>query len=291
MLYNILFLQIIILIKQNTSMKKLQLFLGLFLLLPFCSYAAKVDSLEIQSKSLNRKVKTIVIVPNSALGNNAVKCPVIYLLHGHGANEKAWLSIKPNLPEIADEKGIIFVCPNGENSWYWDSPTEPEYKYESFIASDLVKYIDSNYSTIANRKGRAISGLSMGGHGAMWVSINNKDVFGSAGSMSGGLDIRPFPKNWNMRDHLGDYETHKDNWEKYTVINQLDGLKNGELAITVDCGLGDFFIGVNKAFHEALVERKIDHDFTVRPGGHTGEYWGNSVDYHILFHMKFFNKK
>ena len=85
-------------------------------------------------------------------------------------------------PEIADEKGIIFVCPDGKDSWYWDSPKNPAYRYETFVSSELVNYIDRNYKTIADRKGRAITGLSMGGHGAMWLGIRHKDVFGAAGS-------------------------------------------------------------------------------------------------------------
>ena len=57
-----------------------------------------------------------------ALGKKGVDCPVIYLLHGFGGNAKTLIGIRPELPQIADEKGIIFVCPDGKNSWYWDSP-------------------------------------------------------------------------------------------------------------------------------------------------------------------------
>ena len=89
----------------------------------------------------------------------------------NGGNAKTWIGIKPNLPQIADEKGMIFVCPDGKNSWYWDSPLNPSYRYETFISSELVKYIDEHYKTIADRKGRAITGLSMGGHGAMWIYL------------------------------------------------------------------------------------------------------------------------
>ena len=41
-------------------------------------------------------------------------CPVIYLLHGYGGNARTWVGIKPDLPKIADEKGIFFVCPDGK---------------------------------------------------------------------------------------------------------------------------------------------------------------------------------
>ena len=142
----------------------------------------------------------------------------------------------------------------------------------------------------ADRKGRAITGLSMGGHGAMWNAIRHKDTFGASGSTSGGMDIRPFPKNWDMSKQLGEYESNKEVWDNHTVINQIDKIENGDLAIIVDCGEGDFFLNVNKDLHNRLLEKKIDHDFITRPGGHTGQYWNNSIDYQILFFDKFFKK-
>ena len=75
-----------------------------------------------------------------------------------------------------------------------------------------------------------------------------------------------------------------------TVINQLDKIKNGDLAVIIDCGCDDFFLEVNKAVHEKLLKKKINHDFIIRPGGHTGRYWNNAIDYQILFFSKFFNK-
>lgn len=178
----------------------------------------------------------------------------------------------------------------GKNSWYWDSPLNPSYRYETFISSELVKYIDEHYKTIADRKGRAITGLSMGGHGAMWNAIRHKDIFGGAGTTSGGMDIRPFPKNWEMSKQLGDYDSNKEVWDNHTVINLIDGLENGDLAIIIDCGESDFFLKVNQNLHHRLLEKKIDHDFITRPGAHNGQYWNNSIDYQILFFDKFFKK-
>ena len=109
---------------------------------------------------MNKDVQVVVVTPDAALGKKAVACPVIYLLHGYGGNAKTWIGVKPDLPQIADEKGIIFVCPDGKNSWYWDSPKDPSYRYETFVSSELVKYIDGHYKTIADRKGRAITGVT-----------------------------------------------------------------------------------------------------------------------------------
>ncbi len=260
----------------------------LWSVLPF--YAAQVDTLMVKSPSMNKEVQVVVVVPDIALGKKSVDCPVIYLLHGFGGNAKTWIGIRPELPQIADEKGIIFVCPDGKNSWYWDSPKNKDYRYETFVSSEMINYIDKHYKTIADRRGRAITGLSMGGHGALWNAIRHKDVFGAAGSTSGGVDIRPFPKNWLMSEQLGTIEENRQVWDDHTVINQVDKLQNGDLALIVDCGEADFFLDVNKNLHNRLLELKIDHDFITRPGAHNGEYWNNSIDYQILFFSKFFKK-
>ena len=253
--------------------------LALFILVAISVKGAVVDTLAVYSEAMKKNVQVVVVSPE----NNHVPKPVVYLL-------QTWLSMKPELKDIADRDGLIFVCPDGKNSWYWDSPKDPSYRYETFVSSELVKYIDSEYSTVKDRSGRAITGLSMGGHGAMWLSFRHKDVFGAAGSTSGGVDIRPFPNNWEMNKLLGNESDNQEVWNNHTAIMQIDRIKNGELAIIFDCGYSDFFFEVNNDFHKKLLKYKIDHDFLVRPGSHNGEYWKNSIDYQILFFKKFFGK-
>lgn len=250
------------------------------------SYAAQVDTLLIKSAKMNKGVKVIVICPD---GEANQRFPAFYLLHGYSGNERTWLGIKPDLPQMADRDGIMVICPDGENSWYWDSPLHKDSQFETFVSEELVDYIDSHYPTIANREHRGISGLSMGGHGGMWLGIRHKDVFGAAGSMSGGLDIRPFPNNWQMKKQLGEKAENEERWNDFTAINQLDGLKNNELAIIIDCGADDFFLEVNTQFHQELLRRGINHDFTIRPGRHDTPYWNNAIEYQWLFMKRFFN--
>ena len=154
-------------------MKKLIL-CSLFCWLFSSIYAAQVDTLSIRSERMKKKIKTVLIVPDVA---NTRACPTVYLLHGFGGNYKTWLQIKPDLPQIADEMGCIFVCPDGAGSWYWDSPRNPDMQYETFISSELVRFIDTRCNTIKERTGRAITGLSMGGHGAMYLAINHLETF------------------------------------------------------------------------------------------------------------------
>ena len=71
---------------------------------------------------------------------------------------------------------VIIVTPDGGyDSWYFDSPFVLDYQYETFLSSELVNYIDSNFNTIKDRSGREITGLSMGGHGALHTAIKHQD--------------------------------------------------------------------------------------------------------------------
>jgi len=85
---------------------------GLLCLSGSVAQAAKVDTLSVRSNAMNKNVTVLTVRPDKAVGGE--KCPVIYLLHGHGGNAFTWMTIKPDLPQIADREGIIFVCPDGK---------------------------------------------------------------------------------------------------------------------------------------------------------------------------------
>lgn len=269
------------------------------LLLSFCTKttapaAAPVqgDTITVASTRLATPMKVSVILPAQALEKGSTeRFPVVYLLNGYSGHYASWPELVPEIDSLATHYGMIFVCPDGRDSWYWDSPVDPGMQMESFIIEDLVPRIDSIYPTIPSPAARAVSGLSMGGHGAMWLGLRHPDVFGSMGSMSGGLDIRPFPENWLMSERLGTIEEAPEEWESHTVINIIpDADPDAGQHITIDCGVDDFFAGVNDAAHKALLERGIPHDYTVRPGAHSGPYWHNSLFYHLLFFDRAFRE-
>src|SRR5690606_10862272 len=162
--------------------------------------------------------------------------------------------------------------------------------YETFVSTELVNWVDEHYKTKKERGARAIIGLSMGGHGALYLALKHQDVFGAAGSTSGGVDIRPFPKNWDMAQRLGSYAEFPQRWEDNTVTNMLYLLTPGSLELMIDCGTGDFFYPVNKNLHEKLLLRNIPHTYIERPGGHSWEYWSNAIRYQLLFMHHFFAK-
>lgn len=265
------------------------LLLSIVLLLGLAGlHAQQVDTVTIHSQ-MGRDIKNVVILPQSYTEGDT-RYPVVYLLHGYGDNYACWITIKPELPQIASQYDLIIVCPDGKKSWYWDSPLQKEMKFETYISDELIHYIDSHYRTVADRRARAITGLSMGGHGAMWNAIRHRDVFGAAGSTSGGVDIRPFPNNWDIKLQLGEQATHPENWESHTVINLIPSLNDGDLALIIDCGLDDFFLDVNRNFHQSLIDHHIKHDYIERPGAHNRFYWENSIDYQLLFFHKFFSQ-
>jgi len=270
-------------------MKNLKIILIIVFLFARCFVSAQtVDTVSVFSDKMQVEIKNLVILPDGY--NKASEYPVVYLLHGYGGNFKSWMGIKPSLPQEASKHGIIIVCPDGKNSWYWDSPQNPKLQYETYVAKELVDFIDKNYSTIKSPKGRGVTGFSMGGHGGLWLGINNPKVFGACGSMSGGVDIRPFPNNWEMKKSLGGYKENPTVWDEHTVITQLSKIEPNSLTIIIDCGTDDFFLAVNQKLHEELLYNNIPHDYIVRPGRHDGKYWKSAIDYQLLFFHKFFTK-
>jgi Predicted esterase len=158
-------------------------------------FAAKVDTLKVYSDAMQKEIPAVIITPESYSKNTSY--PVIYLLHGYSGNYKSGLKGEYDAaPRYADAYNMIIVLPDGGfSSWYFDSPVDSTWRYETFVSKELIQYVDKHYSTVSSPKGRAITGLSMGGHGALFLAFRHQDVFGAAGSMSGGVDIRPFPNN------------------------------------------------------------------------------------------------
>ncbi len=101
-------------------------------------------------------------------------------------------------------------------------------------------------------------------------------------------ETRPFPNNWEMKRWLGERDTNPKRWDEYTVINQLDKLKDGGLSIIVDCGTKDFFFEVNNNLHSALIQHGIRHTYLITPGQHDTPYWRNCLEYETLFFNLFF---
>ena len=262
---------------------------ALFIIVSFQAFAGKVEVLWVYSESMHKAVPNTVIIPENYT-NNKSSLPVLYLLHGASDNNNGWLTIAPELPQYADEYNMIIICPDGGyTSWYFDSPIDKTMMYETYITKELRARIESKYKTIADKKGRAISGLSMGGHGAFYLAFRHPDIYGAAGSISGAVDFRPFKNQWDISKRLGTYDSHPENWEKNTVINMLDLLNGKNISLIFDCGTEDFFHEYNKTLHLELMKRMIKHNYSERPGKHTVDYWRTSMKFHAAFFHDFFS--
>ena len=312
---------------------RLRLFVLQCMILVFCSVTAfaankpnnskasapqatthQVDTVTIWSQSMQKPIKNVVILPTEYDPNTPQDWPVVYLLHGFRGRYDTWINkTQPDLPEAASRMGEIIVCPDGGfSSWYWDSPIDSTMRYETYITQELIAAIDSLYQTHSSREGRAITGYSMGGHGALYLALRHPDIFGACGSMSGGVALLPFSKNWDIEKRIGPYQENPLRWEEYSVMGQLwravpfndrsrevaglpsvdpsSELQAGQLAIFIDCGTEDYFYNVNMRLHEELLYRNVPHEFIIRPGRHTHEYWRHAIEFHLLFFRDFFNR-
>ncbi len=283
--------------KTNSIVMKKRFFLvSIVLLLANFTFAAKVDTLQIASKAMNKTYSAAVVTPNS-YAKGKTNYPVLYLLHGAYGHFRDWLKSTPNenlVTDLADQYNIIIVMPEGETfSFYIDSPVNKESQFETFITQEVIQKVDATYRTIASKNGRVITGLSMGGHGALYLSSKHPELFCAAGSMSGAVDMNMMlnPDNLErtktlLTPILGAEVLSPDAYKRYAVIDKVDLLKANKMPLIIDCGVDDFLIETNRELHRRLVYNKVPHDYTERPGAHTWEYWDNALPYHILFFSK-----
>ncbi|HLO43349.1 MAG TPA: alpha/beta hydrolase family protein [Leadbetterella sp.] len=277
------------------------LFASFFLFSFLAAKASTVDSLEVPSGIMNKKYKAAVVLPNSYAKSQA-SYPVIYLLHGGGGHFGDWLNLTPDkmtVKNLADQYNFIIVMPEGATfGWYLDSPFDKGSQFETYITKEVIQKIDNTYRTVKSPKGRVITGLSMGGHGAMYLSARHPELFSAAGSMSGALDMNftkfkineDFTKSLKDRFSklLGTADTSNEIYVKNSVVNMTDTIKKNGLPIIIDCGVDDFLIEVNRAVHERLLYNGTPHEYTERPGAHTWDYWQNAIAHHALFFSKIF---
>ena len=256
----------------------------------FAAKAGTADTVSVFSASMHKSIKAVVIKPDSyKIKTN--RFPVVYLLHGYDGNFSNWITYAPELKAYADIYQILIICPDGAtSSWYFDSPVDIKYRYETHIAKEVVNYVDRNFRTVANKNHRAITGLSMGGHGALFLGLRHAAVFGAAGSMSGGVDLKESKNRFDISKRIGDTVLHAAAWHNLTVINLIEKYANTKLKIIFDCGNKDIFIDGNRRLHQKMLRLKIPHDYKERPGMHNWDYWRESIGYQLLYFSNFFKK-
>ncbi len=218
-----------------------------------------------------------VYTPAGYESNPKVKYPVLYVLHGIGGDEDAWVTqgratqILDNLIARGEAKPMIVVFTNGnisqeaaplENSTDYTRPTMqlPQTMEGTFETSfpEIVKFIDSRYRTIAKKESRAICGLSMGGFHTLYISINNPDLFGYSGMFSAAIGVNdpgisPIYQDFDKK--LATYFSKKPK------------------LLWIGIGQTDFLIQANNDFRKKLDENKFPYTYMETDGGHIWRNW------------------
>ncbi|MBR5101231.1 MAG: esterase [Bacteroidales bacterium] len=218
-----------------------------------------------------------VYTPAGYEANPKAKYPVLYVLHGIGGDEDAWVTqgratqILDNLIARGQAKPMIVVFTNGnisqeaaplENSTDYTRPTMqlPQTMEGTFETSfpEIVKFIDSRYRTIAKKDSRAICGLSMGGFHTLYNSLNYPDLFGWSGMFSAAIgvsdtSISPIYQDFDKK--LATYFAKKPK------------------LLWIGCGSTDFLIQANRDFMKKLDDNKYPYTFMETDGGHIWRNW------------------
>ncbi len=272
----------------ETNMMKFIYSFICFLIFTSALQAGTVDTVSVYSNSMHKYINTVVIKPQTYKKKKNI-FPVVYLLHGYSGNYSNWIMKVPELSKYADTYQTLIVCPDGGySSWYFDSPIDTTFRYETHVATELVNFMDKNYRTIADKNHRAITGLSMGGHGALFLALRHSDVFGAAGSMSGGVDLNESKNRFHIMKRIGDTILQANNWHDMSVVNLIENYTSTAVKIFFDCGGKDIFIDGNRRLHQKMLQLKIPHTYIERPGEHNWNYWSNAIPFQLLYFQRFF---
>jgi len=232
-----------------------------------------------KSSALGREMRYRVLLP--AVVPTARKLAAVYLLHGVGGSFRDW----SNYSDVARyaEANLILVMPQGDNSYYVNAAERPNDRYEDYIIRDLISDAETRFPIAAGRSARAIAGVSMGGFGAVTLSLLHPEFFAFAGSLSGALDVprRPFSikRIQQYRAHSlifgpwGSAERRRD--DPFVLARSMDAIKAPYLFLA--CGDGDFLLPVNLEFAAELGRQHLEHEFHTVPGGHDWMEWNRAL--------------
>jgi S-formylglutathione hydrolase FrmB len=265
-------------------MKKVQL-IALLLSLYVTTLPAR-DQHILNTRHLPASDTVWVFTPAPYAAQPGKTFPVVYLLHGWSGTYRQWNDIT-DCQLLADRYGFIIVCPDGlYDSWYINSPALKQSRYADFFFFDLVPYITEKYRI--DLENQFITGLSMGGHGALWLFAQQPDRFRSAGSLSGVLDLSFCPDEYRIGEYLvpKGKKPGKRVLAEYSVTGNIGKIAGSGKAIIFSCGASDRFYGLNKRFRQQCDEAGIPATYIVSPGDHNYAYWRSAIGFHFDFFAK-----
>ncbi len=267
----------------------------LFSLLILCSFTITLlfaqtggkvsDNLSIPSKILKMDRKYAIYLP-ADYETSQRSYPVLYLLHGAGDDHSGWLQFGEvkNIADkaIADGKctSMIIVMPDGNTGQrgYFNSP-KGDWNYEDFFFQEFMPTIEKTYRIRAEKRYRAISGLSMGGGGTFMYALHHPELFSSACPLSaytGPITLDDATDRLKKQyPEIKDEEILKyfNNLSATELIRNMPDDQKKAVRWYIDCGDDDFLYEGNSLAHIAMRKKEIPHEFRIRDGAHNWTYW------------------
>ena len=223
-----------------------------------------------RSASMKHDVGYLIYLPPGYATQPAQRYPVIYNLHGAGGNELHGQLAAEILHEGIVSKRwppMVMVMPNGGKNTYYKDSADGILMGETTIIRELIPHIDQSYRTIADRKGRAIEGFSMGGRGATRLALKYPEMFCSLFNQAGNVyhiaDMYdPSKPDVYPNNYLGkDKARYVDNDSFLLLKKNIEKIR-GKLRIQVACGTrDDGHLPTVRQFHEALLQASVDHTY------------------------------
>jgi S-formylglutathione hydrolase FrmB len=270
------------------------------------------EKLTIESKILGRTVNYSIYLPGD-YATSSRAYPIVYLLHGLGDNDTAWIQFG-EINRIADKaisKGeiapMIIVTPDAGRSWYVNS-YDGKCRYEDFFFNEFIPAIESKYRVLREKRFRGIAGLSMGGNGSLIYCMKHPDMFAACAAFSSGIhtaeEVAAMPEtgwnSWNNfyaepfgeKDMTGQARLTKT-WHENSVLEMVKNNDRDRLSSVryyIDCGDDDFLCHGNCALHLAMLDRGIPHEYRMRNGGHQWSYWRSGIKDGLAFISESFHQ-
>ncbi len=255
------------------------------------------------SKILAHPVNYCVILPPSYDADKTRKYPVLYFFHGLGDNEQMFIHAGGfNLVEDLWEQGqlgeFLIATPNAGGSFDINSH-DGAVRYEDFLVQEFLPGIESRYRTRAGRANRAVSGVSMGGYGALHLAFRHPELFSSVSAHSPAI-IDRLPafsaptQGGSIRTRIlgGTFGSPPDPafWDRNSPLTLARTSNLAGLKIYFDCGDHDDFgfeTGAT-ALDRILTSRRIPHEAHIYPGRHDWPYFAEHLSASLQFHSKLF---
>ncbi len=211
---------------------------------------------------------------------------VYYLLHGLSDDHTIWMR-RTSIERYVAGLPLVVVMPDGGRGWYTNAVEG--YAYEDDLIKDIVSLIERTFPVRAERSGRAIGGLSMGGYGAVKIALKYHEMFAGANSHSGALGFTRLDPEEAKAAQPGirpDLRQVAPGRSRGPVCAPRTHRPWPHPGIRIDCGTYDSLIDQNRAFHKHLEALHIPHEYQEFPGAHDWAYWDLHVCEAVAFHVK-----